>query len=243
MAPPKFSTSSSHPKWVRSLLKDSGLLDIPSSSSQHLCSHDMVNVALMAHLQDVYEPKTVEQAIALPQMDVKSAFLNGDLQEEVYVEQPPGFEEVKHKSHVCLLKKALYGLKQAPRAWYQKMDTFLLSIDFKRTHVDSNFYVLRHDGNICILVLYVDDLILTGSQHGLIQWVQTKLAKAFSMTNLGLLHCFLVLEVWQHHNGIFLSPKKYTQKVREKFGMEHCASISCPMDPNSKISMHDDSPE
>ncbi|MCO5580660.1 hypothetical protein L7F22_034530 [Adiantum nelumboides] len=101
-------------------------------------------------------------------MDVKSAFLNGDLEEEVYVEQPHGFEILDCKHDVHRLKKALYGLKKAPRAWYQKMDSFFLSIDFKRTHTDANLYGLMVNNDICILVLYVDDLIMTGSNMELI---------------------------------------------------------------------------
>ena len=130
------------------------------------------------------------------QLDVKSAFLNGDLEEEVYVEQPQGFQVKGCEHDVFLLKKSLYGLKQAPRAWYQKIDAFLLSLKFQRTHADNNLYVLMVDNDICILVLYVDDLLLTGSNRDLIGWVQSHLLSTFAMTNLGLLHYFLGLEVW-----------------------------------------------
>ena len=128
------------------------------------------------------------------QLDVKSAFWNGDL-EEVYVEQPQGFEIQGCEGDVYLLKKALYGLKQAPRAWYHKINAFLLSLKFSRTHADNNLYVLMVDDALCILVLYVDDLLLTGSNMDLISWVQTQLISHFTMTNLGLLHYFLGLEI------------------------------------------------
>ena len=346
--PPSTSSTSSHlpstskqpPKWVRTLLQNSGFStsDVHASSPRKLRSHDTVNVALMAHIHDIYEPNTVEEALALPQwkeamqeeyhsilanhtwelvprpshrkvigvkwlfkvklhsdgsldkykarliakgyaqqegedfdetfaptarysticivlalashfqwrifqMDIKSAFLNGDLEEEVYVEQPPGFEVSNWPNHVCLLKKSLYGLKQAPQAWYIKIYSFLLSIDFQRTHADSNLYVLVADNDICILVLYVDDLIITGSNMELITWVQHQLTSSFFMTNLGLLHYFLGLEVWQHASGIFISRRKYSLKLLEKFNMQNSASISCPMDPHSKLSIHDESPE
>ena len=103
------------------------------------------------------------------------------------------------------LKKALYGLKQAPRAWYQKMDAFLLSLKFSHTHADKNLYVLMVDHDICILVLYVDDLLLIGSSMELIGWIQSQLTSRFSMTDLGLLHYFLGLEIWQHKTGIFFT--------------------------------------
>ena len=103
------------------------------------------------------------------QMDVKSAFLHGDLHEEIYMEQPPGF--VQDSSLVCRLRRSLYGLKQAPRAWYEKMDNFLLSIDFARCHSDPTVYIQKEGTDLLILVLYVDDLILTGSSSSMIQSV------------------------------------------------------------------------
>ena len=158
------------------------------------------------------------------------------------MEQPHGYY-VKGREHdVYLLKKALYGLKQAPRAWFQKMDDFLLSLKSTHTHSDNNLYVLMVDQDICILVLYVDDLLLTGSSMELIGWVQSQLTSRFSMTDLGLLHYFLGLEIWQHETGIFLSQKKYATKLLEKYNLQNCASLTCPLDPNAKLSIDDESP-
>jgi hypothetical protein len=95
-------------------------------------------------------------------MDVKSAFLHRDLQEEIYMEQPPGYVH-NDSSLVCHLKKFLYGLKQAPRAWYAKMDNFIISIGFSRCHSDPNVYTKKVGSHLIIFVLYVDDLILTSS--------------------------------------------------------------------------------
>ena len=99
------------------------------------------------------------------------------------------------------------------------------------------------DQDICILVLYVDDLLLIGSSMELIGWVQSQLTSRFSMIDLGLLHYFLGLEIWQHKSGIFLSQKKYASKLLEKYGMQNCASLSCPLDPNAKLSIDDESLE
>ena len=126
-------------------------------------------------------------------MDVKSAFLNGDPHEEIYMEQPQGF--VQDSSMVCRLHKSIYGLKQAPRAWYAKMDSFLLSVGFIRCHFDSNVYILRSDDAHLLLVLYVDDLIITGSTSSIIASVKTYLQDRFTMTDLGLLHYFLGIEI------------------------------------------------
>eukprot|EP00253_Pinus_taeda_P002405 PITA_02405 len=123
------------------------------------------------------------------QMDVKSAFLHGDLHEEIYMEQPTGFIQTD-SSLVCRLKKSLYGLKQAPWAWYAKMDSFLLDTGFSRCHSDNTIYTKKVVKSLIILVLYVDDLILTGSDPNFINHVKSSLKKKFGMTDLGHLHYF-----------------------------------------------------
>jgi hypothetical protein len=140
----------------------------------------------------------------LHQMDVKTAFLNGEIEEEVYIEQPEGFVVHNERYHVCRLKKSIYGLKQAPRAWYEKMDGFLMSLGFNKSVVDPNLYY-HIDGNDClILVLYVDDRFLTSSERLIVECKQALTAK-FEMKDLGLMHYFLGLEVWQRTDDIFLS--------------------------------------
>ena len=104
----------------------------------------------------------VEIGWKIHQMDVKIIFLNGLLQEEVYLEQPQGFEVYERDSHVCRLKKALYGLKQAPWAWYSRIDSYLLSIGFQKSEADPNLYYIVVGGVPLILLLYVDDLFITG---------------------------------------------------------------------------------
>jgi hypothetical protein len=103
---------------------------------------------------------SVNQKIILHQVDVKSAFLNGYISEEVYVHQPPGFEDAKHPDHVFKLKKSLYGLKQAPRAWYERLSTFLLENEFVRGKVDTTLLCKSYKHNILIVQIYVDDIIL-----------------------------------------------------------------------------------
>jgi hypothetical protein len=127
-------------------------------------------------------------------MDVKSSFLHGDLKEEIYMEQPPGYVQ-NDSSLVCHLKKSLYGLKKAPRAWYAKMDNFLITIGFSRFHFDPNVYTKKVGSHIIILFLYVDELILMGSDSKLLNDVKTCLKKKFEMTDLGFLHYFLSLQV------------------------------------------------
>eukprot|EP00253_Pinus_taeda_P004283 PITA_04283 len=138
------------------------------------------------------------------QMDVKSAFLHGHLHEEIYMEQPIGFIQTD-SNLVCRLKKSFYGLKQAPQASYAKMDRSLLESCFSRCHSENTIYTKKVGKSLIILVLYVDDLILTGSDPNLINHVKSSLKKKFEMTDLGHLHYFLGLQVLQSKEGIFLS--------------------------------------
>jgi hypothetical protein len=131
----------------------------------------------------------------LHQMNVKTSFLNSVIEEEVYIEKPQGFEVEDRKFHVCQLKKDLYGLKQAPRAWYGHIDSFLTSLGFTKSKVDSNLYFKIMDNEPVILPLYVDDLFLTREEK-LITECKQRLAAEFEMKDLGLMHYFLRLEVW-----------------------------------------------
>jgi hypothetical protein len=140
----------------------------------------------------------------LHQMDVKTSFLNGVIEEEVYIEKPQGFEVEDRKSHVCRLKKALYRLKQAPRAWYGRIDSFLMSLGFTKSKADSNLYFKIMDNELVILLLYVDDLFLT-REGKLIAKCKQRLSAEFEMKDLGLMHYFLGLEVWQSSKRIFLN--------------------------------------
>ena len=106
-----------------------------------------------------------EMGWKIHQMDVKTTFLNGIIQEEVYVEQPQGFEIHGRESHVCRLKKALYGLKQAPRAWYSRLDSYLQQMGFQKSEADSNLYFIMFEDDTLILRLYVDDLFITGGER------------------------------------------------------------------------------
>jgi hypothetical protein len=107
---------------------------------------------------------SVQMGWRIHHMDVKTMFLNGIIEEEVYVEQPKGFETFDRESHVCRLKRALYGLKQAPRAWYTRIDSYFIGLGFTKIEADANLYQIVVDGKLLIIVLYVDNLILTGDE-------------------------------------------------------------------------------
>eukprot|EP00253_Pinus_taeda_P014284 PITA_14284 len=129
------------------------------------------------------------------QMDVMIAFLNGMIEEEVYIEHPEGFEIFNHESHVCRLKRALYGLKQVTRAWYTRIDSYYTRLGFAKSEARANLYHIVVEGKLLIIVLYVDDLILTGDVQ-LIKYCKEDLAREFEMKDMGLMHYSLGMEVW-----------------------------------------------
>eukprot|EP00253_Pinus_taeda_P034810 PITA_34810 len=159
-------------------------------------------------------------------MDVKNPFLHGDLFEEIYMEQPLGF--IQDSSLVCKLKKSLYGLKQALRAWYAKMDSFILSQNFERCKSDPNVYMLRTHDSILILVLYVDDLLITSNFASTIAAVKRTLHDRFLVMDMGPLHFFLGLEISQDATGIKLSQAKYARDLLERFHMTNCKPAPTP---------------
>ncbi|KAD4179777.1 hypothetical protein E3N88_28368 [Mikania micrantha] len=174
------------------------------------------------------------------QFDVKSAFLNGVLLEEVYVTQPPGFEISGKEDKVYRLHKALYGLKQAPRAWYSRIDTYLTSNGYKRSWNEPTMYVKQGmNSDFLVICLYVDDMIYTSSSEIMLHEFKKSMINEFEMTDIGKLSYFLGLEVLQENDGIFLSQKKYVLELLKKCGMEKCKSVTTPMNPHDKFTIVD----
>ena len=168
-------------------------------------------------------------------MDVKNAFLQGDLEEEVFMIQPPGFQSEMNKSVVCRLKKSLYGLKEAPRAWNAKITHRLRKMGFAASKSDSSLFIRQGpDGPVCIL-LYVDDLVITGPGLDEIGQVKSQLPDTFEMKDLGDLHYFLGIEVIRTPDGILLSQRHYVLNMLYKFGMTECRPISTPLDRKQKL--------
>ena len=169
-------------------------------------------------------------------MDVKSAFLNGDLKEEVYVMQPPGYAIDGEEHKVLRLDKALYGLRQAPRAWNAKLDRCLLGLGFTRSPSEHAVYG-RGRGTARLLVgVYVDDLIITGNNDDEISKFKMEMQRLFCMIDLGLLSFYLGIEVKQTTNDISLSQAAYAGKIIEKAGLVGCNPSHTPMEPRFKLS-------
>jgi hypothetical protein len=168
-------------------------------------------------------------------MDVRSAFLNGDLKEEVYVHQPAGFVDDENPGKVLKLRKALYGLRQAPRAWNAKLDSSLVSLGFKRCQLDHALY-RRGSGDSYLLVgVYVDDLIITGATGDAISQFKAQMQELFQMSDLGLLSYYLGIEVQQAEGEIRVSQSSYAAKILEDAGMAQCNPCCVPMENRLKL--------
>jgi hypothetical protein len=137
-------------------------------------------------------------------MDVKAAFLNGYLEEEIFMEQPEGFVIQGEEEKVYLLKKALYGLKQAPRAWYNRIDAHLLDLDFTKSLSEFTLYLRKINDELLAVSLYVNDLLVTGSNMEQIDVFKREMKNVFKMTDLGKMTFFLGMEVQQKQNEIFI---------------------------------------
>ena len=180
--------------------------------------------------------------IKLYQMDVKSAFLNGYLKEEVYVSQPPGFENQEFPDYVFKLDKALYGLKQAPRAWYERLSTFLIENGFHRGKVDNTLFLKSKGEHLLIVQVYVDDIIFGATHNDLCDGFSTLMKSEFEMSMMGELNFFLGLQIKQTPNGTMIHQQKYVKELLKRFGMEAAKPIDTPISPSTRLVMDDGSP-
>ncbi|KAH9754083.1 hypothetical protein KPL71_015319 [Citrus sinensis] len=171
----------------------------------------------------------------LYQMDVKSAFLNGYIMEEVYVKQPPGFENEKFSDHVYKLSKALYGLKQAPRAWYDRLKNFLLDNDFSMGKADTTLFVKHKNQDILIVQIYVDDIIFGSTNELLCKDFSSCMSQEFEMSMMGELKYFLGLQIKQNEEGIFINQAKYVKDLLKRFGYDNGTTKSTPMSTTIKL--------
>lgn len=144
------------------------------------------------------------------QLDVKSAFLHGDLKEQVFIDQPPSYIKKGDEHKVYKLKKALYGLKQAPRAWYSHIESYFLKVGFHKCPYEHTLFIREESGGKFLIVcLYVDDLIFTSNYVSMFEKFKKSMMVEFEKFDLGLMHYFLGIEVTQSTAGIFISQQKY----------------------------------
>nr|GEZ83827.1 retrovirus-related Pol polyprotein from transposon TNT 1-94 [Tanacetum cinerariifolium] len=169
------------------------------------------------------------------QMDVKTAFLNGNLREEVYISQPDRFVDPDNPNHVYKLKKALNGLKQAPRAWYDMLSSFLLSQDFSKGSVDPTLFIRRNGNDLILVQIYVDDIIFAASTLELCDLFANLMCSKFKMSMMGKISFFLGIQISQSPRGTFINQSKYALELLKKYGFESCDPVDTPMVEKSKL--------
>ncbi|GJV11408.1 putative ribonuclease H-like domain-containing protein [Tanacetum coccineum] len=169
------------------------------------------------------------------QMDVMGAFLYGKIEEEVYVCQPPGFEDPHFPDKVYKVEKALYGLHQAPRAWYETLSTYLLDNGFHRGQIDKTLFIKRHKDDILLVQVYVDDIIFGSTKKEMSTEFEKLMHDKFQMSSMGELSFFLGLQVQQKSDGIFISQDKYVAEILKKFDFASVKTASTPMETNKAL--------
>lgn len=172
------------------------------------------------------------------QIDVNNAFLQGTLDDEVYVTQPPGFVDQDHPHHVC----TLYGLKQAPRAWYQELRAFLLTQGFQNSLADASLFIYKHGKDVLYVLVYVDDMLITGNNNTLLQRFLQTIATRFSLKDLGDMSYFLGIEATRNARGLHLMQKKYVIDLLKRTNMLDARPVSSPMSPTPKLSLNSGTP-
>jgi histone deacetylase 1/2 len=232
-------------KWVfKNKLNPDGTLDRRKARWVLRGDHQRPGIDFDQTFSPVVKPATIRTVLTLAasngwpvhQLDVKNAFLHGDLQETVYCQQPTGFVDAEHPDHVCLLSKSLYGLRQAPRAWYTSFASHLRTLGFVATRSDSSLFVLHRGSESVWLLLYVDDIVLAASSMGFLQHIIAALSSAFAMKDLGPLHYFLGIQVQRIKEGFILHQQHYAEDVLQRAGMLNCKPASTPVDTKAKVS-------
>uniref|UniRef100_A0A2N9F894 Reverse transcriptase Ty1/copia-type domain-containing protein n=1 Tax=Fagus sylvatica TaxID=28930 RepID=A0A2N9F894_FAGSY len=198
----------------------------------------------------VIKPTTVRTVLSLAlsagwpirQIDIQNAFLHGNLSEEVFMHQPPGYSHPSFPHHVCNLKKALYGLKQAPRAWFSRLSTRLVELGFHGSLSDTSLFIYKSSIYTMFILIYVDDIIITSSSSLAIDNLLSSLQHDFAVKNLGSLHYFLGIEVIRNTAGILLSQKRYILDILTRTHMLEAKPVSSPMASSTSLSAHEGEP-
>ncbi|GJU21938.1 retrovirus-related pol polyprotein from transposon TNT 1-94 [Tanacetum coccineum] len=169
------------------------------------------------------------------QIDVKSAFLNGKLKEEVYVKQPPSFESSEFPNYVYKLDKAIYRLKQAPRVWYETLSTFLIQNKFTRGRIDNILFIYKSKGDVLLVQVYVDHIIFGLTSYRLCKQFEKLMIKKFEMSMMGELTYFLGPQIKQDDKGISIFQEQYTRNLLKKYEISDSSLVKTPMVPPNNL--------
>ncbi|GJR14960.1 retrovirus-related pol polyprotein from transposon TNT 1-94 [Tanacetum coccineum] len=238
--PESYMDASKHSEWIDAMKAE--LEMIKKNNTWKLVDLPKGKNAIGVDFGDTFAPiarhDTIKLLIAIAaqrnwkihHFDVKSAFLNGELEEEIYVKQPEGFEVISQEEKFYRLYKALYGLKQAPRAWYAKIDAHLLNHNFRRSSSESTLYIKQFNSQERLIIsLYVDDLLVIGSNDHLVKKFKKQMESEFNMSDMGLVSYFLGMEIKQLPNGVHISQRKYASDMLKKFKMFLCKLVTSPL--------------
>ncbi|KAL5715327.1 hypothetical protein ACHQM5_017160 [Ranunculus cassubicifolius] len=238
-------------KWVfKAKLQGNGSLERLKARLVAKGFNQMPGIDFQETFSPVIKPATIRTVLTVAlsrnwdirQMDVRNAFLHGFITEPVFMQQPPGFQDATKPDYVCRLKRALYGLRQAPRAWFDRFSTFLLSMGFLCSTADPSLFVCHSKQGTLLLLLYVDDIILTGDNEKLLKRFTDRLGLEFSMKDMGFLHYFLGVHVHKFQHGLFLNQAKYTVELLERAQMKGCKPSKTPMASKLRPPLNGDNP-
>ena len=230
-------------KWVfKPKLKPDGTLDRLKAHVVAKGYHQMDDIDYTDTFSPVIKPGIIHLILSLAlvmhqdirQLDVKNAFLHGLISEDIYMEQPPGMSDPTFPNHVCKLQQALYGLKQTPRAWFDRFSAFLLQHGFFCSLADPSFFILHSSHGTLIFLLYIDDMLLTGSNPQLLDNFIKILHIEFAMKDLGPIHHFLGIEITHTSEGLHISQSHYALTILEKTQMVECKPMSTSLEAKTK---------
>ena len=212
--------------------------------------HQQASVDFHETFSPIVKPTTMRLVLSiviscnweLRQLDVSNAFLHGFLKEVVYMQQPPRYVDSAHPNYVCRLHKSLYGLKQVLRAWFEKFASHILYLGFTASMADSSLFVFYSAKTIIYLLLYVDDIIITGNDSFQIQNLITTLGQVFELKDLGSLNYFLGIQITKFSYGLTLTRSKYASDVLHRFHMENSKPTKTPSCSSTRLVPHDGVP-
>lgn len=201
--------------------------------------HETFSPVIKASTLRIILSLAVSKGWSVRQVDINNAFLNGKLNEVVFMKQPEGFIDKANPTFVCRLEKALYGLKQAPRAWYESLKGTLLDWKFTNSKADNSLFFYMNQTQVIFCLVYVDDIVITGNDHKVLQGFIDKLNTRFALKDMGELHQFLGIEVRRFKSGMRLTQIKYIKELLKRFNFEHLKPCATPMTIGKCISKNE----
>ncbi|GJV62329.1 retrovirus-related pol polyprotein from transposon TNT 1-94 [Tanacetum coccineum] len=232
--PKNFKQAMTEPSWIDAMQEEIHKFERLETRRSINFEESFAPVARIEAIR-IFVANVAHKNMIIYQIDVKTAFLNGKLKEEVYVSQPEGFVVQNNPSHVFKLKKALYGLKQAPRAWYDMLSRFLISQQFSKGAVDPTLFTRHARNDILLVQIYVDNIIFASSNTAMCDEFANQMTNKFKMSMMGQMSFFLGLQISQSPRGIFINQSKYAYEIVKKYGLHSTDYVDTPMIENKKL--------